>query len=541
MKPTILLILLCISCAKSFSPSKELSRAELLMNDYPDSALTILNNMPTDNLSRKETARHALLLSMALDKNYYDVASDSILQPAISYYSLHGKSRDRMLTHYYEAIIRKNAEEYPLAVVALEKAEKEAFKLSDYHHLGLIYRNKASIFSLCNNLSSAIECRKRAISYFTLAKEDSYLTFALFSLAADYKLNDDYDNALKVIRPLLDSTQYQSIIHRGHLLEASILAEQGMDIDMVQELYGSVPIYYYSFQDCGYRAAAYEETGQRDSSAFWMDYALSLAKDEADSASIDYMRSHILFHRNDIHEAYLLLDHATRVQDSLTRVLLKESVSGAQRDYFKEDALRQEELSERRRIWIAVISVTAVLLLAIGHALYRLRTEKKNQQLKDLMGELAVSNKSIVQLYVDNASLLGRLFDERLSRLNSLSKDYFNTDEAKQKELVFNRFKDYVRDLRKNDDLFIKLEDDLNRFCDNAVKKVRTQIPSIKGDKLKILMLFFAQLPYQAIVLIMNGTTVDNLKMTRSRLRKDIIKAQSSDETYLLELLKNPK
>ena len=48
-----------------------MSRAEQVMQSLPDSALRIIENIDTDDISRRSTrARYALLYSQALDKNY---------------------------------------------------------------------------------------------------------------------------------------------------------------------------------------------------------------------------------------------------------------------------------------------------------------------------------------------------------------------------------------------------------------------------------------------------------------------------------------
>ena len=61
-----------------------LEDVESFINERPDSALTVLQSIGADDLSSREfKARHALLLSQALDKNIIDLQSDSILAPAV--------------------------------------------------------------------------------------------------------------------------------------------------------------------------------------------------------------------------------------------------------------------------------------------------------------------------------------------------------------------------------------------------------------------------------------------------------------------------
>ena len=67
----MLLLLACCTASCSNQKQQEaLDRAEYLMEAHPDSALIILNEIEKSELgSKKEQARYALLMSMALDKN----------------------------------------------------------------------------------------------------------------------------------------------------------------------------------------------------------------------------------------------------------------------------------------------------------------------------------------------------------------------------------------------------------------------------------------------------------------------------------------
>ena len=84
---TLMIILLFASCNRNTAILEEMGMAENLMDSKPDSALTILENIPVTNIKGKEiAARYALLKSIALDKNYIDTTTFDVLQPAIDYY-----------------------------------------------------------------------------------------------------------------------------------------------------------------------------------------------------------------------------------------------------------------------------------------------------------------------------------------------------------------------------------------------------------------------------------------------------------------------
>lgn len=91
MKRTIILsvftLLVFGSCQRNSTVELRLNHAEELMSEHPDSAWHILESIDRKALdSRRIRARHALLSSQALDKNYIDVNNDSLIRIAIDYY-----------------------------------------------------------------------------------------------------------------------------------------------------------------------------------------------------------------------------------------------------------------------------------------------------------------------------------------------------------------------------------------------------------------------------------------------------------------------
>lgn len=93
----------------SKSVSRSLDKVEYLMENRPDSALSILNSIDVSSIStKKQNARYALLKSMALDKNFIDTTNFDILQPAIDYYLLKGTPDEKLRTYYYQGRIYQN-------------------------------------------------------------------------------------------------------------------------------------------------------------------------------------------------------------------------------------------------------------------------------------------------------------------------------------------------------------------------------------------------------------------------------------------------
>lgn len=101
-----------------------MNEAEKLMNIMPDSSLILLSSINVDILSGdEEKARFALLMSMALDKNYIDTTTFDVLKPAIDFYLEKGDVDSRLRTLYYQGRIYQNKLDYDMAMQAFLKAE----------------------------------------------------------------------------------------------------------------------------------------------------------------------------------------------------------------------------------------------------------------------------------------------------------------------------------------------------------------------------------------------------------------------------------
>ena len=106
---TLMIVVQLVSCGRNTPILEKMNMAEDFLNTKPDSALTILENIPVTNIKGKEAAaRYALLKSMALDKNYIDTTTFDVLQPAIDYYIKNGSPDEKLRTYYYQGRIYQN-------------------------------------------------------------------------------------------------------------------------------------------------------------------------------------------------------------------------------------------------------------------------------------------------------------------------------------------------------------------------------------------------------------------------------------------------
>ena len=249
-----------------------LDNAERLLNTQPDSALCILESIPSSELRSEESnARYALLKSIAFDKNFIDLQSDSIIRIATSYYSQSGAGVNRMRAWYYDGVVLKNSGAYSSAIISLERAEQDALVLKDDYYIGLIYNKKAAIYNALLNMPAAINCEEKAIDAFLRAGKSEHVAFGLASLGIDWFNNDSFEKARTFLLEAKQKTDNPFLHVQVDLRLATISIELNEDPFHAISIFNRVPLQFYDLTDYGYRAIAHERIGQLDSADYWLE------------------------------------------------------------------------------------------------------------------------------------------------------------------------------------------------------------------------------------------------------------------------------
>lgn len=196
----IILTLCLASCGQHSKHWETLTQVEAFMEERPDSALAILQGIEVGDLSGKEEkAKHALLLSMALDKNVIDKTDFEILQPAIDYYKDNGTPTDKLRTYYYQGRICQNMGNDAAAMECFVNAVSEGDESDDILTKARIYFNRSTIYYSLYEWDYFIETNKKAASYFKQAKKYNSYVNCLIRIINGYTLKKDFNAALPYI------------------------------------------------------------------------------------------------------------------------------------------------------------------------------------------------------------------------------------------------------------------------------------------------------------------------------------------------------
>ena len=198
---TILLLgLYLVACNSHSEHWKTITAMERIIEERPDSVLNVLQTIDTEELANdEERAKHAVLLSMALDKNYIDKTSFEVLQPAIDYYEDNGSATDKLRTYYYQGRIYQNAGNDAMAMEAFVKALSKGSQSNDILTKARTHFAQSNIYYDLYDFDNFIATNKSAAAYFKQAEDYNGYADCFNRIINGYTLKDEPEKALPYI------------------------------------------------------------------------------------------------------------------------------------------------------------------------------------------------------------------------------------------------------------------------------------------------------------------------------------------------------
>lgn len=211
----VILLIGLMACGQREEYRDALQRAEAVMDENPDSALLILNNL---GQHKKEFGKHfrmqyLLHRTNAQNKTNAIFTSDSLAKDMAEHFDSRGTTNERVLAHYLLGRALSDIGEAPAALQAYYDAIELADTTSsdcNYNTLIGIYGQMAQIFHKQNLPNDEIWAWQHYIDYISKAGNEEKTTVAYSQLTRPYYLLDEKDTVLQII-----NDTYQSLKNLG--------------------------------------------------------------------------------------------------------------------------------------------------------------------------------------------------------------------------------------------------------------------------------------------------------------------------------------
>ena len=517
-----------------------LDEAEALLQNKPDSALTILKQLRQEG-SQAEQARYALLYSEALDKNHIKVTDDSLIRQAWSHYKHYSKDlRHQCKTLYYWGRIKLRAGDKPGALRLFLKIEEKLKDTNEPYYTGLLYGQIGEVYYEQMNYSRAYHYFREARNNFRQSDNVREETESTLDMAAAAFHSKDIEKAMRLYAAALDLADEQK---NDHLAKASLTnlaslyvvsGKRQIPHDLLQRIELSAR------QDTLYGYHTLVDVNLLKNRIDSARYYLALA--EAQTTDIRDLAYRIEAQTRNFEKATDNIHRYIYLTDSLTRSNMQFSAGMVEREYFKERTDFAEYRMKNRTTW--EIAAATVILLMIGVAYYitrqRLRLQRERTDRYLLLAEEANSEyKTLTERMEGQRNTenhLKGLIASRFDIIDKLGKTYYERENtASQQAAMFHEVKQIITDFAENNEMLQELELIVNTCHDNAMQKLRNDFPAMKEADIRLLCYIFVGFSPQVISLFMKDT-VANVYARKSRLKSRIKSAETANKDLFLSL-----
>lgn len=531
----------------SCSARKEVADVWSYIQERPDSALSVMNMLDVSSYHGRTLAEYQLLKAMAMDKNYIDVASDSLAGPAAEYFHRHGPKEKEMMAMYYLGVSQYYAKDYNQSIVTLGRARHLAEDMSNVRYLGMIEACKSYVYHNGYNYADAIQSIKQAIGYFTeLPDSTLQVRRAKMQLADVFISNRQFSEAYHLFGSILPTAPADTFLQRRGLqnMAWSLFLWDSSRSDEALRLIQKALVEYKSGMDLKqlhHYGAILIENGHLDKAQAVIDKLGEYEESPELVASLQYrLHKRKGDYKSALEHYVSLLDY----QNDFAREAMRQSVIKTQRDYYKKEGERasQELHWERERLvlTISVFSLFAVLAFLLV-LFWRRRVYEKQEQ---LIMNINDAEQLLYLAQTRNTALEGELEDARkkyvaaykkqFQKISSLVEYYHATSDKKDgRDMVYKQVMELSASVGKDRQSMKALERSVNTALDNAFTVYQQEYPGKSRDHYNLVCFFMAGFP-ASLISMLTGMPRNTIYSKKQRLLDSIRDGKSIYRELLL-------
>ena len=339
----LFILVALISCNDPKPVTDTLHRAEALMNEYPDSAWTLLNTISPDEMGQnRNRALYALLYTQAQDKTYRDETNDSLISVAVDYYRNTDNVRHKFLSYYYKGRVHFNAKDYLSATTCYMEAEQLAKEVDDDYLVGLLYAELGRIYNIYYDYPKSLEAYQKAAECYERAGKIRHRNYMWLNQSLVYRNLNRFEESEKFLRKTLESAQEKgdNTLIKSCMGNLVLLYIEEKRMQQAQELYVALEsvagINYGSASFMGKLAQMYASKDGYVEALSLLERGWACAEERMDSVNLYMSSSSLLAKQGKNDLAYQELLKGVTLQNKEAKQTLQQPVLTAQRDYLSE-------------------------------------------------------------------------------------------------------------------------------------------------------------------------------------------------------------
>lgn len=369
-----------------------LLEAEKIIEEQPDSALSILNKMENVNqLSEKDHATYCLLLTQAQDLNYITHTSDSLIKIAATYFEKNKDKPRSMLAYYYLGRVNSDLQDALQAQEYYLKALEIGDDSKDYTLLIKIYNNLGTLYAYQDINDMALPMYKKVLSYLELKPDSVKTGFALRNIARVFSSIEQIDSAQYYYLQAINYTTPQNIssifLSLGNLnyekkeyQKAKEYIEKALNSATNKKTLG--PIYLS-------KGKLFAAIGELDSAKHYLTIGSESPYIYTKAGSLQRL-AQIALKEDKLHDYVRYITNYEQVRDSITKHSHFENIRMVQSMFNYQHIVKEknkfEKKATQRMILIYQIIIIFSIIFTISFFIVK-KGQKKRKRLTDLREE----------------------------------------------------------------------------------------------------------------------------------------------------------
>ncbi len=551
------------SCNGHSKHWETLSQVESYIEERPDSALVVLEQINLSELSGKEEkAKYAVLYTQAKDKNYIDEKDLKLISEAKDYYEDLGNVRYKFLSLYYYGRILCNNEDYSSAIIAYTKAETLLEDLNDGYLAGLLYVQVGNIYRAFHEYNKSLEAYKSAYYHYSTVGLEPHMSYALLDIGIAYwnvantTIAEEYIiKSLRLAESLND--EYLERICYENLV---VLYDE---IDEIEKCKTMVAILNDRFDRSLFSSvclASMANHNARTQNIEFVDRFLAeawgKAYNKSDSIALYFQSANIMKTIGNVDKALKYFEDGIILQNDKLHIAMQQPIVSIQKDYFQSEAeYNSYRLKKNLQIYLALsIIVLLILLIVFMYMRHRfLRKDLEISKYMDLASELQVSirdkeakiseiserisasEEAHISQINEMSGHISELFHKQYELLDKLSNTYYEMHGCnKEKESIYEQVKSEINKFANDKKTMAQLERIVNTYKNNVMSHIREEIHSISERDIKLLCYIYAGFSAKSISIFV-GETTGNILTRKYRLRNKITRLNTPNAEIMLQ------
>ena len=528
-----------VSCNKD---SRKLRSVDDIIESDPQRALSELGQLTANALSPEDSAYYALLYTQAQVKCGEVVCSDSLISVAYDAYGRNGNDDLRKRACFYNSKVSYNNGDLRNAMkdalVAYEIANNEG---SPYWIAKSAELMADIFFDAFNYQQSEIYTHEAADYYEKSGRTDNH-RYTLCDLASVYLNENRKEEAIALLDSLEDVVRMEEPMDSA--LAEYLMVTRGSALvgtDRINEINGGSSIDLETKTDREEVSVSItnsfvlNSTSGIESATKLLSEAYRVAEDDKERIQIMYAMYRQALDSENYKQAAKMSDSLLLMQSNIAEEILKESVTGVQRDYFAAKGEAQQRRAKLMLWLLATVVAVAIVITSLLIHIYRLRIRANRAELEASLSSLMHSKSQVekvtseniwlhselekksadvkemqktlydkISVEEQNSIVIEHLFREKWDTLNMLCSHYFEMGESdKTRAAVLSNIEKELKKLKTGNTLK-DIEYAVDRYMGNIMSFLREECTFFKEDDFVFLSLVFAGLNVRTVCLFLD-------------------------------------